>query len=84
MIKGSHCIVDEDKSTSSTGSHADWKFVSGVLEKLVATFQKSEDLNCTTVKVENPTLMLSLYAVFSKEELYVGYQESNVQFFLGQ
>jgi hypothetical protein len=83
-IKGSHCIVDKDKINSSIGRHADWKFVSGVLEKLVATSQKSEDLNCTTVKFENPTLMQSLYSVFSKEELYVGYQESNVLFFLGQ
>jgi hypothetical protein len=84
MIKGSHCIVDEDKNTSSSGRHADWKFVNSVLEKLVATSQKSEDLNCTTVKFENPTLMQSLYSVFSKKELYVGYQESNVPFFPGQ
>jgi hypothetical protein len=41
--------------------------VNSVLEKLDATSQKSEDLNCTTVKVENPTLMQSLYSIFSKE-----------------
>jgi len=55
--------------------------VSSVLEKLDATSQKSEDLNCTTVKVEKPTLMQSLYTVFSKEELYVGYPESKAPFF---
>jgi hypothetical protein len=41
--------------------------VSSVVEKLDVTSQKIEDLNCTTVKVENPTLMQFLYSVFSKE-----------------
>lgn len=55
--------------------------MSSVLEKRDATSQKSKELNCTTVKVQNPTLMQSLYSVFSKQELYVGYPESNAPFF---
>lgn len=67
MIQSSHNIIVEDESTSSIWCHTDQKFVSSVLEKLDATSQKSEDLNCTIVKAENPTLMQSLYSVFSKE-----------------
>jgi len=55
--------------------------VSSVLEKLDATSQKSEELKCITMKVEKPKLMPSLYSVFSKEELYVGYPESEAPFF---